>query len=230
MYSQSQFGGAWQGQSGAPVRWPFSAVAAYASNVAEALSKSERSTRTRAALIAAARSLFAERGYEAVSSEEIAAAAGVTTGALYHQFKTKRDVFRAAFEAVESELTAKVGAAAAGSSDPWDGLMQAVGVFLDAALSQEVRQIVVIDGLSVIGWRDWEEMMSTYGLGTARAALGGLMDAGYIAQLPVDALAHLLLGALDQGAMAIATATDPVAARNDMGIALRAVLEGLRKH
>lgn len=164
-----------------------------------------------------------------MSSEEIAAAAGVTTGALYHQFKTKRDVFRAAFEAVESELTARVGAAAAGSADPWDGLIAAVGVFLDAALSQEVRQIVVIDGLSVIGWRDWEEMMDTYGLGTARAALGGLMDGGYIARLPVDALAHLLLGALDQGAMAIATADDPVAAREDMGVALEAVLAGLRQ-
>lgn len=209
--------------------WRLAPRTAYAARVAEGLSKADQSARTRAALVGAARTLFAEHGFEGVSSEEIAAAAGVTTGALYHQFKTKRDVFRAAFEAVEAELTGKVGAAAAGAPDPWDGLMAAVGVFLDAALSPEVRQIVVIDGLSVIGWRDWEEMMGSYGLGVARAALGGLMEAGYIEQLPIDALAHLLLGALNQGAMAIATAADPAAARDDTGVALKAVLDGLRR-
>lgn len=193
------------------------------------ISKADQSARTRGALVSAARKLFAERGYEAVSSEEIAAAAGVTTGALYHQFKTKRDVFRAAFEAVESELTAAIAAAATAPSDPWEGFMAAGNAFLDAALSPEVRQIVLIDGLSVIGWREWEELMGEYGLGLTRTALSGLMAAGYIEQLPVEGLAHLLLGALDQGVMAIATALDPVAAREEMGIALAGLMEGLRR-
>jgi AcrR family transcriptional regulator len=197
--------------------------------VVEGLSKAGQSARTRSALILSARRLFADRGFEGVSSEEIAADAGVTTGALYHQFKTKRDVFRAAFEAVEAELTARVGAAAAGAADPWEGLMAAVAVFLDAALADEVRQIVVIDGLSVIGWPDWEEVMGVYGLGVARAALGGLMAAGYIEQLPVDALAHLMLGALNEGAMAIATAEDPATARDEVGTALAAIMNGLRR-
>ncbi len=80
--------------------------------------KAQQSERTRAALIAAGRSLFSERGYGDVSAEEVAAAARVTTGAVYHQFASKRGLFVAVFEAVEAEVTAQVAAAFAEHTDP----------------------------------------------------------------------------------------------------------------
>jgi AcrR family transcriptional regulator len=43
-------------------------------------------------LVRAARKLFATRGYEATRMEDIAEAAGCTTGPLYHFYKTKQDV------------------------------------------------------------------------------------------------------------------------------------------
>jgi len=51
-------------------------------------------------LVAQARRLFAENGYAAVSVDEVAAAAGLTKGAVYYQFKDKTDLFRAACDAV----------------------------------------------------------------------------------------------------------------------------------
>jgi AcrR family transcriptional regulator len=75
----------------------------------------ERSEATRAALMAAARPLFAERGYAAVGTEEIVRAAGVTRGALYHQFADKRELFAAVFEQVEAEVTQRT---ASGSVAP----------------------------------------------------------------------------------------------------------------
>ena len=58
-----------------------------------------RSASTRAKLIRAARALFARKGYADVGTEEIARRAGVTRGALYHQFPSKEDLFLAEYEA-----------------------------------------------------------------------------------------------------------------------------------
>src|SRR5258705_2730920 len=82
--------------------------------------KVEQSEATRAALVAAARPLFAERGYAGVGTEEIVRAAGVTRGALYHQFADKRELFAAVFEQVEADVTQRTAraAVASGASDP----------------------------------------------------------------------------------------------------------------
>src|SRR3954454_19052238 len=70
--------------------------------------QAERSEATRGALIAAARGLFAERGYAGVGTEEIVRAAGVTRGALYHHFDGKRDLLRAVYEEMESEIVQRI--------------------------------------------------------------------------------------------------------------------------
>src|SRR5437899_4728844 len=80
--------------------------------------KAEQAKATRSALIAAARALFAERGYAAVGTEEIVRAAGVTRGALYHHFAGKQELFQAVYESVEQQLVEQIAASAvAGASD-----------------------------------------------------------------------------------------------------------------
>src|SRR5438046_5118394 len=81
--------------------------------------KADQSEATRAALIAAARELFAMRGYAAVATEEIVRAAGVTRGALYHHFAGKVELFEAVYEDVERRLVEQIAASALSSaSDP----------------------------------------------------------------------------------------------------------------
>src|SRR5262250_2967883 len=91
----------------------------------------ERSEATRAALVAAARPLFAERGFAGVGTEEIVRAAGVTRGALYHQFRDKQELFAAVFEQVEAELATRTAQAAAGAADPVEELRTGMRLFLD---------------------------------------------------------------------------------------------------
>src|ERR1700690_2265372 len=63
-----------------------------------------RMERTRAALIASARHLFATRGFEGASLDDIAEAAGYTRGAIYRHFANKEDLFFAVSESVNTEV------------------------------------------------------------------------------------------------------------------------------
>src|SRR5580698_7346888 len=63
-----------------------------------------RLERTRAALIASARHVFATRGFEGASLDEIADAAGYTRGAIYRHFANKEDLFFAVSEAVNTDV------------------------------------------------------------------------------------------------------------------------------
>ena len=65
---------------------------------------------TQAVFVAAARPLFAEHGYATISTDQIARAAGVTRGALYHQFSGKEALFAAVVEQIEEEIAARIGA------------------------------------------------------------------------------------------------------------------------
>src|SRR5262249_15520498 len=79
-----------------------------------------RSEATRAKLVGAARPLFAERGYAGVGTEEIVRAAGVTRGALYHQFRDKEELFAAVVEQLHEEMARRTGAAAMASVEGGD--------------------------------------------------------------------------------------------------------------
>ena len=80
--------------------------------------QAERTEATRGRLISTARRLFAEKGFAATSTEEILSEAAVSRGALYHHFPSKTDLFQAAFEQVEDEVTAQVLQAATKTARP----------------------------------------------------------------------------------------------------------------
>lgn len=192
--------------------------------------QADRSAATRAALVVAARELFGARGFADVGTEELVARAGVSRGALYHQFTDKTELFAAVFEAVEAELTASIGAllAQAGAADPVAVLTAGVTAWLDASAEPEVQRIVLLDAPSVLGWERFREIGMRYGLGLVETVLGAGMDAGAFARRPVRPLAHILIGALDEAALYVARAPQPVAARAEVEETLAALVSGLR--
>lgn len=190
-----------------------------------------RSQETRAALIAAARRLFGARGYAEVGTEEIVRAAGVTRGALYHHFDSKRELLAAVYEQIEAELTERIAIAAlsgdSAAEDPLEALRLGAELFLDACLEPEVQRIVLLDAPSVLGWERWREVGARYGLGLIEGTLRAAIDAGAIAPQPVTPLAHVLMGALDEAALLVARATDEGATRAEVGATLSRLLDGL---
>jgi AcrR family transcriptional regulator len=175
-----------------------------------------RSEATRQRLVTAARALFGERGYAAVGTEEIVQAAGVTRGALYHQFRDKADLFSAVAEQVEAEIAERIAAGAVTSGDDSLGQLRAgARLFLDVCAEPEVERIILLDAPAVLGWEAWRDLAGRYGLGLLQRALQAAMDAGAIAAQPVVPLAHVLIGALDECARYVARAEDPVTARQE---------------
>jgi AcrR family transcriptional regulator len=191
--------------------------------------KADRSEATRAALIEAARELFAGRGYTAVATEEIVRAAGVTRGALYHHFADKRELFEAVYEDVERSLVEQIAAAAiASAADPLQALEAGAQAFLDACENPAVQRIALLDAPSVLGWERWREIGMRYGFGLVQETVQQAMDAGLIERQPVSALSHLLLGAIDEGAMLIARADDGGLTREQVGASVSRFLDALR--
>ena len=191
--------------------------------------QAERSAATRGALIDAARRLWSARGYAAVGTPEIAAEAGVTRGAMYHQFADKAALFGEVAEAVESGVTERLGeyVAASGASDPAAALHAAVDGWLAACEEPEVRQILLLDGPVVLGWDGFRDVALRHGLGLTEGMLRAAIEAGQMSPQPTRALAHVLIGALDEGAMYLATAQDRAAARDEVAAVLHALLVGL---
>jgi AcrR family transcriptional regulator len=179
--------------------------------MAEARTQAQRSAATRDALIAAARRLFTERGYDDVGTEEIVRAAGVTRGALYHHFRDKAGLLEAAYERIEAESTERVARIVLGSElhSPLEAMKAGVEAFLDECAQPELRQVALIDAPAVLGWERWREIGAANGLGLIEASLAAAMEAGEITRLPAKPLAHLLMGSLDEAAMLIARSESP---------------------
>jgi AcrR family transcriptional regulator len=194
----------------------------------EKRTQAERSGATRAALIGAARRLFAERGYADVGTEEIVREAGVTRGALYHHFHGKRELLRAVYEQIESEIAQELAERAVPGASVLETLRLGAERFLDRCLEPEVQRIALLDAPAVLGWEQWREIGARYGLGLIAGLLTAGIEAGEIRRQPVDPLAHALLGALDEVAMLVARAEDPAGARDEAGETLAGLVEALR--
>ena len=88
----------------------------------EKLTRERRRQQTRNVLVAAATEVFAQRGYEGASLEEIAETAGFTRGAIYKHFAGKEDLFFAVIDDYNERVIEAFRAIAPASPDAseWD--------------------------------------------------------------------------------------------------------------
>jgi AcrR family transcriptional regulator len=191
--------------------------------------KVQQGEMTRQALLLAARTLFGERGYAATSLDEVAQAAKVTKGALYHHFEGKQELFAAVYEQVKREVSERAATAFL-EPDPWLDLCAGCHAILDAHLDPSLRRIVLHDAQAVLDADTIHRIDTRYGAVVLRGALRRSIRAGVIAPLPLKTLALMLTGAILEGCMAIAGSEDPTQAREDVGEVLTTILQGLRSH
>ncbi len=189
--------------------------------------QAERSAATAADLVASGRRLFARQGYAATSTDQVAAAAGVTKGAVYHHFANKKDLFAEVFEREQEEVSRRVSGAYVRKRDPWQAFEAGCGAFLEACLDPSVRQITLLDAPSALGWERMREIEAKHSLALMETGLRTAMDAGRIPVRRVEMLTYLLFGALCEAAMVIARADDHRAALREANRDLTLFLEAI---
>jgi hypothetical protein len=116
-------------------------------------------------------------------------------------------------------------------SDLWRQLNKGCRAFLEASSDPMLQQIVVIDAPSVLDWRVYREVDATMpgsGLTLLKECLTELIKAKIIRPLPVDALAHLLSGAMDEAALWIAQSPNSKKAQKEAQSTLEILLTSLR--
>lgn len=185
--------------------------------------QAERRAETRGLLLAAARKLFAERGFTETGTPDIVAAAGVTRGALYHHFADKTALFAAVVEAEHAAVAESIEAAGdAMPSDPVAALLAGGEAFFAAMRDEGRRRILLVDAPAVLGRAALDEIDARHGLETLVCGLRDAMDAGAIKRLPVEPLAQLFGALFDRAALA------PVEQQGEFQEAMAAMVEGLR--
>ncbi|MCT7659717.1 TetR/AcrR family transcriptional regulator [Mycobacterium deserti] len=188
--------------------------------------QAERTEATTAALVEAARELFARDGYDATSLDAVAARAGVTKGAVYHHFDGKRQLFEAVFSREVERMVAPLAAAYGRKKDPWDAFGAACRAFLDECLDPGYQRIVLLDAAAAIGWEQIRHLESPL-LELMEVAIARAADAGRIAKRRPGPLAHFLYGALCETAMIVARSDDQKTAHREAVTEIGRVLGGL---
>ena len=149
-------------------------------------------------ILDSATTLLAARGIAELSLDDVATAAGVTRGAVYHHYRNKAGLFRAVAARLQADVaTGVVAAAERASGGPADQLRAGCHAFVDAITAGPAAQVLLIDAPAAIGWQEWRRLDAANSGRHLREALG---DAGVPPRL-VEATAVQLSGAMNEAAL-----------------------------
>ena len=183
----------------------------------------ERTARTRDRLVAAARELFVEQGFAATGTPEIVARAGLTRGALYHNFADKRALFAAVVEAENAAVAAAIDAAPGAGGGAMEALRAGAAAYLAAMQHPGRGRLLLLEAPAVLGSEGARASDARHGLRTLHEGLETAMAEGAIPTLPLDALTEVLGAAFDGAALAVLRGR-PLA---ETAAAVRALIDGL---
>lgn len=181
----------------------------------------------REAILAAARSLFAENGFDATTTEAILERSGVSKGAMYHHFPGKLELFEAVYVQVEDESVARLVERARGETPLEIIRTGSHGYLAESAGDSDFVRIGLTQARPVLGFERWRELAAERGVGVVEGLFRAAIDAGQLAAVDPAAAASIWTAVLIEGGLMVATADDKDAARETAGEVLDRLLEGL---
>ena len=169
--------------------------------------RSEKVEETKTRLVAAARQAFATQGYAAASMDDLTAEAGLTRGALYHNFGDKKGLLQAVIDQIDAEMLVRMRAAGEGLP-PWDAFVAEGVAYIEMSLEPEIQRIMLLDGPAVLGDPSrWPNQTAC--LRTTTQMIQTLIDDEIVKPMNAEAAAHLVNGAALNAALWVAAADEP---------------------
>ncbi|MEE6280926.1 TetR family transcriptional regulator [Georgenia sp. MJ170] len=188
-----------------------------------ARASAETAAQTARQVLAVATELFAGHGYAGVSLDDIARAAGVTRGAVYHHYGSKAGLFRAVAAELQTDVAAAVATAGQAGDDAVAQLRAGSHAFLDAITAAPAVRVLLLDAPAVMGWAQWRELDTAGSVRHLRQALAGV---GVAADM-LDAMTAHLSGAMNEAALWLAEQPPGSSARDACHRALDRVLQAV---
>ncbi len=181
------------------------------------------------------RELLVERDFDEIATEDILARAGVSRGGMYHHFASKVELFKAAYEASERDVILRLASAAeqqaSHGASPFDQLLTGCIAYVrECASGGELQRIGLRQSRAVLGWEDWRDTAGPLGIAVMKAGVQAAVDAGELATDDVPSTTHLVLAALIEAGLLVATDPKPDRALARIEPEITRVLNGLRTH
>jgi len=190
--------------------------------------RAEMVEESKAKLVKAARHAFATKGYAAASMDELTAEAGLTRGALYHNFGDKKGLLQAVIDQIDGEMLSRMRIASAKAKTLWDGFVDEGVAYIEMALEPEIQRIMLLDGPAVLGDPSrWPNQTAC--LRTTTQTIETLIKNGTVKPMDAEAAARLVNGAALNAALWIAAADDPKTVFPKAVDAFRTLVTGLRR-
>ena len=144
-------------------------------------------------LVNSARILFVEKGYQAVSIDEISGKALVTKGAFYHHFKNKKQLLSACYKQqlimIDAYITTKTDL-----TNGWSALESIFEHYLDYIIDNNKNLIPIQEVMPIIGWNELEKISLEYITGKVNAIVSKLIQENQLKAYDDDVLKNLLNG------------------------------------
>jgi transcriptional regulator, TetR family len=182
---------------------------------------------TRAKLLTTARHVFATQGYAHASMDDITARAGLTRGALYHHFGGKEGLLIGVVEQIEAEVGERLQRVSEAAPTPWESFRRRCRTYLELALEQEIRRIILQDARAVLG--DVPKEAQSVAIAALQASLDRLIQEGIMAPLHSGVLAQMIYGAITEASFWIAEPDSDIETRLAQALgSLDRLLDGLK--